>query len=127
MKIILVNGSSIPLYEQIYLEVKQGILAGDLAPDTQLPSVRELSRELRVSILTVKKAYDALERDGFVVVRQGLGSFVAPRSESLVEEEYQKALEDHLVEAARIARRLGREEEDVIALFRYLYGGEYDT
>ena len=74
MKIVLLNGSSTPLYEQIVNAIKENIQNHTLSSEAQLPSVRQLSKELNVSILTVKKAYDELERAGFLVVRQGLGT-----------------------------------------------------
>ena len=76
MKIILINGSSVPLYEQIKNAIKENILKNKVEEGEQLPSVRTLSKDLKVSILTVKKAYDELEEEGFVESRQGLGTFV---------------------------------------------------
>lgn len=87
MRILLINGSSTLLYEQIKNAVKENIVEKIVSPDEQLPSVRQLSGELNVSILTVKKAYDELEKEGFIVIRQGLGTFVAPLSSELIREE----------------------------------------
>ncbi|MDO4721494.1 MAG: GntR family transcriptional regulator [Peptostreptococcaceae bacterium] len=120
MKIIIVNGSSVPLYEQIAEAIRENILQGSIAEDEQLPSVRELSRELKVSILTVKKAYDELEAKGFIVVRQGLGSFVAPSGDVLRREEKQKELERCLIEAVRIGRSLGLGREELRDLFNFI-------
>lgn len=126
VKIILINGSSTPLYEQIKNAVKSEILAGKLSCDEQLPSVRELSYELSVSILTVKKAYDGLEKEGFITIRQGLGTFVAPISENLYQEERQKEMEKHLIEASKIAKRIGSNKKDFLNFAGFIYGNDED-
>lgn len=122
MKIIITNGSSIPIYEQIMEAVKENIRNGTLSEDEKLPSVRELSKELKISILTVKKAYDELENAGFIVVRQGLGSFVAPHGSELDREELQKELERHLGEACRIAKRLEIAMPEFMELTEFIFG-----
>lgn len=126
MKIVLINGSSIPLYEQIKNAIKDEILEGKLSFDEQLPSVRELSAELGVSILTVKKAYDELAGEGFIIIRQGLGTFVAPINESLHQEERQKELEKHLIEASRIAKLINTDKVDFLSLAEYIYRSSDD-
>ncbi|EHI55055.1 hypothetical protein HMPREF9333_01774 [Johnsonella ignava ATCC 51276] len=123
MKIILINGSSTPLYEQIKNAVKENIVKNILAPDEQLPSVRQLSKELNVSILTVKKAYDELEKEGFIVVRQGLGTFVAPLNSELIQEEKQKDIEEKLIIICRMAKSINLSESELIDLIRYIYEG----
>jgi transcriptional regulator, GntR family len=123
MKIILINGSSTPLYEQIKNAVKENIVKNILAPDEQLPSVRQLSKELNVSILTVKKAYDELEKEGFIVVRQGLGTFVAPLNSELIQEEKQKNIEEKLIIICRMAKSINLSESELIDLIRYIYEG----
>lgn len=123
MKIILINGSSTPLYEQIKNAVKENIVKNILAPDEQLPSVRQLSKELNVSILTVKKAYDELEKEGFIVVRQGLGTFVAPLNSELIQEEKQKDIEEKLIIICRMAKSINLSESELIELIRYIYEG----
>ncbi|NMA93986.1 MAG: winged helix-turn-helix transcriptional regulator [Clostridiales bacterium] len=126
MKIVLINGSSTPLYEQIKNAIKDEILQGKLSFDEQLPSVRELSAELGVSILTVKKAYDELAGEGFIIIRQGLGTFVAPINESLHQEERQKELEKHLIEASRIAKLINTDKVDFLSLAEYIYRSSDD-
>lgn len=123
MKIILINGSSTPLYEQIKNAVKENIIQEILSPDEQLPSVRQLSKELKVSILTVKKAYDELEKEGFIVVRQGLGTFVASLNLELIQEEKQKEIEENLIMICRMAKSINLSESELIDLIRYIYGG----
>lgn len=127
MKIILINGSSTPIYEQIKNAIKDNIVQGLVSPDEQLPSVRQLSGKLNVSILTVKKAYDALEEEGFIVIRQGLGTFVASMNPDILKDEKQKEIETHLVTACKIAKTISLSEEELIELIQYIYKGDsYD-
>lgn len=121
LKIILVSGSSIPIFEQIMNAIKEEILNGTLTGGEQLPSVRELSRELKVSILTVKKSYDHLEMEGFITTRQGLGSFVVDDHAELMKEEKQKELESNLLTAIRLSQELEIEKSKFIELLDYLY------
>ena len=124
MKIILINGSSTPLYEQIKNAIKENIVGNTLVSDEQLPSVRQLSKELGVSILTVKKAYDELEKEGFIIIRQGLGTFVASMNLDLLREEKQKDIELHLFEACKIAKTINLSKSELTELVDYIYEGE---
>lgn len=128
MKIILINGSAVPLYEQIKNEVKENILKNKVSEGQQLPSVRTLSKDLKVSILTVKKAYDELEEEGFVESRQGLGTFVAGKDSEVKREELQKKLEEHLQEAINLSIQLNLDKKTSLELFEFLYkeGVDYD-
>ena len=119
MKIILINGSSTPLYEQIKNAIKENIIGNTVS--SELPSVRQLSKELGVSILTVKKAYDELEREGFIVIRQGLGTFVATMNQDLLKDEKQKDIESHLLEACKIAKTINLSKSELTELFNYIY------
>ena len=128
MKIILINGSAIPLYEQIKNAIKENILKNKVSEGEQLPSVRTLSKDLKVSILTVKKAYDELEEEGFVESRQGLGTFVAAKDSEVKREELQKKLEEHLQEAINLSIQLNLDKKTILELFEILYkeGLDYD-
>ena len=128
MKIILINGSSVPLYEQRKNAIKENILKNKVKEGEQLPSVRTLSKDLKVSILTVKKAYDELEEEGFVESRQGLGTFVAVKDSEVKREEMQKELENHLQEAIKLSADLDLDKETILELFEFLYkeGLDYD-
>ncbi|MBM7550893.1 GntR family transcriptional regulator [Peptoniphilus gorbachii] len=128
MKIILINGSAIPLYEQIKNAIKENILKNKVEEGEQLPSVRTLSKDLKVSILTVKKAYDELEEEGFVESRQGLGTFVAAKDSEVKREELQKKLEEHLQEAINLSIQLNLDKKTILELFEILYkeGLDYD-
>ena len=120
--------SAIPLYEQIKNEIKENILKNKVSEGQQLPSVRTLSKDLKVSILTVKKAYDELEEEGFVESRQGLGTFVAGKDSEVKREELQKKLEEHLQEAINLSIQLNLDKKTVLELFEFLYkeGLDYD-
>ena len=124
MKIVLSNGSSIPLFEQIKNAIKENIMTGQLDDGEQLPSVRVLSKELKVSILTVKKAYDELSKEGFIEVRQGLGTFVAENNQELKVEEKQKEMENNISEAIILAKSLAIEKQTFLELVEFMYEGE---
>ena len=124
MRIVLLNNCSTPLYEQIINAIKENVNSSILAAEEQLPSVRQLSKELGINILTVKKAYDALEADGFIVVRQGLGTFVAPMNPNLLREEKQKELEASLTQACQIAKSINLGKTELAELLQYIYEGD---
>lgn len=124
MKIILINGSSTPLYEQIKNAIKENIVDSTLSSEEQLPSVRQLSKELNVSILTVKKAYDELEKEGFILIRQGLGTFVAAMNPDILKDEKQKEIENYLTKSCQIAKAINLSESELIDLIHYIYIGD---
>ena len=120
MNIIINNSSMQPIYEQVVLQIKQEILKGELAPESKLPSVRELAGELRISALTVKKAYDTLEQEGFIVTVHGKGSYVAGVNFDLAMEARKKDIEQDLETVINKARSCGMEDEEIIQLFELL-------
>lgn len=120
MNIIISNSSMQPIYEQVVLQVKQAILNGSLAPESKLPSVRELAGELRISALTVKKAYDTLEQEGFIVTVHGKGSFVAGVNRDLALEAQKKEVEKELDVVIKKAKSCGMAEEEITQLFELL-------
>ena len=113
MKIIINSSSMVPIYEQIVDQVKAQIISGELKEDDNLPSVRTLSKELRISALTVKKAYDSLEQEGFTVTIHGKGTYVAAANKEMMMEEYRREVEEELTEVIRKAKRYGLPEEDI--------------
>lgn len=113
MQIILNNTSMQPIYEQIVTQMKAMIINGTLKPDTMLPSVRTMAKDLRISTLTVKKAYDALEQEGFVITVHGKGSYVAETNAELMQEERRKKVEIKLEEAVRESRSCGMKDEEI--------------
>lgn len=120
MNIIISNSSMQPIYEQVVSQVKQEILNGSLAPESKLPSVRELAGELRISALTVKKAYDTLEQEGFIVTVHGKGSFVAGVNRDLALEAQKKEVEKGLDIVIKKAKSCGMTEEEITQLFELL-------
>ena len=113
MKIIINNASMIPVYEQLMDQIKQGIINGELKEGEALPSVRNLAGELKISALTVKKAYDKLEEEGFTVTVHGKGSYVAATDKQLAIEARRKAVEDEFSLAVNKALSVGMEEEEI--------------
>lgn len=118
MKLIINNSSMQPIYEQIVSQIKAKIMQGELKEQEMLPSVRTFSKELKVSALTVKKAYDALEAEGFVVTVHGKGSFVATANQELMLEEKKKEVEADLELAIRKGRSCGMSNEELAQLFQ---------
>ncbi|MGX8687303.1 MAG: GntR family transcriptional regulator [bacterium] len=116
MHIILNNHSMVPIYEQLMDQVKSAILSGELSENEALPSVRALSGKLRISALTVKKAYDRLEEEGFVVTVHGKGTYVAAADRQLALEARRKSVEDEFAAAASKAAALGLGREDILKI-----------
>ena len=118
MNIIINNTSMQPIYEQIASQIKAAIMCGELKEETLLPSVRTLSKELKVSALTVKKAYDALDEEGFIVTVHGKGSFVNFANQNLMLEEKKKEVEADLEMAIRKGRSCGMSNQEIMELFQ---------
>lgn len=124
MNFIISNNSEIPIYEQIKREIKKAISQNELKESKALPSVRNLAKDLRISVLTVKKAYDELEEEGYIKTVQGKGSFVIPRNKELAKEEQIKKIEQHIEEIIEISKLTGISKKEIIELFEYLYREE---
>lgn len=120
MHIIVNNTSMVPIYEQIMDQIKAAVISGELTEDTMLPSVRGLAKELKISVLTVKKAYDHLEEEGFTVTVHGKGTFVAAANQERMKEEQQKEVEKDLEQAIAKGRRCGLTEQEIRSLFEIL-------
>lgn len=123
MKIIINTSSMVPIYEQIIDQIKTMIRKEELKQNNQLPSVRALSKELKISALTVKKAYDELEREGFTVTVHGKGSYVTAANTELMMEEQRKEVEQDLEQAILKGRRYGISDEDIKTLFELILEG----
>lgn len=121
MDIIISNSSSKPIYEQITSQVKAMIMSGELQAGEPIPSMRALARALHISVITVQKAYEELQRDGFIEMTVGRGSFVALRNKAVFQEEQQRIAEEHLLAAAEIARTSGISLEKLIELLTLFY------
>ena len=121
---IIINTSLIfPIYEQIVDQIKKLIRNGKLKESDSLPSVRTLSKELKISALTVKKAYDTLESEGFTITVHGKGTYVAATNTELLLEEQKKELEADLEQAIQKGRRCGISDEDIRSLFELILEG----
>ena len=120
MNLIISNSSMEPIYEQIIGQIKGMIINGTLQPETMLPSVRGLSKDLKISALTVKKAYDHLEQEGFIITVHGKGSFVAPNNANLLQEEKTKEVEEQLEKAIVLARTSGMKDQEIREIFELI-------
>ena len=114
MQILIDNHSGAPIYDQIFSQIKAQIISGALAPDELLPSIRALARDLRVSFITTKRAYDELEREGFLYTVPGKGSFVAPRNVALLREENLRKIEGHLDQIIKLAASCGLSRQELL-------------
>lgn len=121
MDIILSNSSDKPIYEQISSQVKAQILSGALAAGAKLPSIRALASDLGVSVITTKRAYEELEKGGYVYTVPAKGSYVAQQNTQLVREAYLTQIEEHIQEILSLAAACGLGEEEVLDLFRLLW------
>ncbi len=124
MDIILSNTSGKPIYTQIADQVKEQIMTGALAPGEALPSMRLLARELRISVITTKRAYEELERDGFLENVPGKGCFVAPQNRELLREAQLRRVEERLTQAVEEARKGGLSLSEVQEMLNILYSGD---
>ncbi len=124
MKIIISNSSSVPIYEQIKNAIINQIINGELAEDEALPSIRSLASDIKISVMTIKKAYDELESEGYIVSIQGKGTFVAPKNTELAREQAQKDIEDHIQKAIDIANRFNITKKEIIDLIEIFYGSD---
>ncbi len=124
MKIHISNSSGEPIYAQIAVQVKQQILNGSLSEGDGLPSMRLLAKELRVSLITTKRAYEELEQDGFIVTVMGKGSFVATKNRAWLREEHLKTIEKLLQEVVSSARLCQVSEEELKEMLELIYRGE---
>ncbi len=120
MHIFIDNRSGHPIYDQIYTQLKDMILSGKLESDQALPSIRALAKELRISVITTKRAYDELEREGFIYTVAGKGTFVAPKNETLVQEEHLKQIEEHMAAILALARGCGLNRDELTEMFRIM-------
>ncbi|MBM6832115.1 GntR family transcriptional regulator [Faecalicoccus acidiformans] len=123
MNFIINTSSMIPIYEQIVDQIKVCIRDGKLKENDILPSVRTLSKELKISALTVKKAYDSLESEGFVITVHGKGTYIAATNKELLLEEQKKELEKDLDLAIQKGRRYGIHDDDIRELFELILEG----
>ncbi len=120
MELIIRNTAGQPIYDQISSQIKAQIIAGTLAPGEALPSIRALAKDLKISVITTKRAYDELEAQGFVTTVAGKGCFVAEKNLNLIREQQLKALEEHLSAAAEAAKSCGVSHSELLDMLRIL-------
>jgi GntR family transcriptional regulator len=120
MKVIISNSSPDPIYEQITRQIKAQIISGDLAEGQALASIRRLAHDLQISVITTKRAYDELEREGFINTVGGKGTFVAVQNPQLMREKKMKIVEEKLVEAVAEAKLMGISEDQLIHMLQLL-------
>ncbi len=124
MQIIVSNTSTKPIYEQVYTQIKAQILNKELKEGDVLPSMRLLAKELKISVITTKRAYEELERDGFIISQTGKGSFVGKPNLQLVKEEYLKQIESRLSDACDLAAICDLSLDDLQNMLQTIYKGE---
>jgi GntR family transcriptional regulator len=124
MKIIIANSSPDPIYEQITKQVKAQIISGELIEGEPLPSIRKLAKELHISVITTKRAYEDLEREGYIDTVTGKGSFVAMQNKEFLREKKMKILEEKLMDALSEAKMLGINIEELKEMLELLYQEE---
>lgn len=120
MHIVISNSSSSPIYEQIKEQIKEEILSGELHENDMLPSLRQLAKDLKISVLTTTRAYNELEQEGFITSRQGKGFFVMPSGSNLIKEQLIQEVEKNLNLAILAAERASLSSEELINLLKLL-------
>lgn len=124
MHLIISNSSSVPIYEQIKEQIIEQIINSELKENEMLPSIRNLSKDIKISLMTIKKAYDQLESEGYIISIAGKGTYVAPKNEYLIKEKAQKDIEMFIQKAVDIAEKYAITKDDIIDLVNILYGGD---
>ena len=127
LNIILFNGSGVPIYSQIKEQVKEQILSGELVEGEMLPSLRQLAKDLKISVLTTTRAYNELEEEGFIQSQQGKGFFVMSSGSELIREQLIREVESNLTRAIQAAQRASLSEAELHDLLRLLLEVEEDA
>ena len=121
MIILIDNKSSAPIYDQIYTQIKMQIISGVLKEHEMLPSIRGLAKDLRISFITTKRAYDELEKEGFIYTIQAKGCYVAPKNTELLREDNLKKIEAHIEDMALLAASCNLSKEDIISMIDFAW------
>ena len=123
MKMIISNSSPVPIYEQIKNSIINQIMNDDLKEDEPIPSIRNLAQDIKISVMTIKKAYDELEKEGYITSIQGKGTFVAPKNTELAKEKAQKDIEEYISKIIEISKKYNITKEEIIDIFNF-YGSD---
>lgn len=118
MNIFIDNKSGAPIYDQIYSQIKAAIISGEFKEDDALPSIRSLAKDLRISVVTTKRAYDELEREGFIYTVAAKGCFVAPKNLELLREDNLRQIEWHMGEITKLAAVINLTQSEIIEMFK---------
>lgn len=124
LDIIIRNSSDQPIYDQIYSQIKNQIISGKLKEGEALPSIRSLAKDLRISVITTKRAYDELERDGFIYTVPAKGCFVAEKNFELIREENLKKIEDYMQKISELAALCNVSNTELMEMFKIIIKGE---
>ena len=124
MDIIISNNTSKPIYEQITSQIKQMIMTGELEPGESIPSMRSLAKSLHISVITVQRSYEDLQKDGFIETTVGRGSFVSSKNKEFIQEEKQREIESHLQKAIELSKENGISLAKLIDLLKIFYEEE---
>ncbi|MBO4867089.1 MAG: GntR family transcriptional regulator [Ruminococcus sp.] len=120
MNIFIDNKSGAPIYDQIFNQIKSQIISGALKEDEALPSIRNLAKDLKISVVTTKRAYDELEREGFIYTIAAKGCFVAPKNVELIREANLRKIEELMAEIGKLAASCGLSKKEIIEMFEYI-------
>lgn len=124
MKIIISNSSFIPIYEQIKNQIINQIISDELNEGEMIPSIRALANDIKISVMTIKKAYDELENEGYIKSVQGKGTFVAPKNTELAKEKANKDIEKHISKIIEISNKFNITKKEILDLFEFIYGSD---
>lgn len=119
VNIFIDNRSGTPIYDQIYKQIKSLIISGELKENAPLPSIRNLAKDLRISVVTTKRAYDELEREGFIYTLPAKGCFVAPKNTELLREENLKKIEEHIAQIKQLAVSCNLTVNDIVEMIKF--------
>ncbi len=120
MNIIIRNTNNEPIYTQIYNQIKTAIVTGEVSPNELLPSIRNLAKELRISVITTKRAYEELERDGYIYSVAGKGFYVAEKNNEIIKEANLKEIEEHMRKIYNLAQSCQLSTEEILEMFRFI-------
>lgn len=124
MKMIISNSSPVPVYEQIKQHIINQILNDELKEYDVIPSIRNLARDIKISVMTIKKAYDELEQEGYIISKQGKGTFVVPKNKTLEEEKAKKDIEEHISKIVELSNKFDIDKKDIIEIINLFYGSD---
>ena len=119
MNVLIDNKSTLPIYDQIFSQIKAQIISGELQENEALPSIRNLAKDLHISVVTTKRAYDELEKEGFLYTIAAKGCFVAPKNVELLREETLKTMEQHIDQLVRLAKSVGMSADEVLDMVKF--------